>query len=180
MRKALGWIAAGALIVALAIVPEFLTATVAYAQTAVVAVADPQPGWLTDIETAMYALAGTAVAAAITWASTYVTAHYHVSIEQKWRDALHSAIMSGILLGLKRIGYSGMPDSAVITPDMQAKVIGTAVSYAKQSVPAAITGLKATDAGVDQLATAKLEGVLSGLILPAAGGAPTPAPASSS
>lgn len=161
--------------------PLLLIATAAFAQTVVVA----EPTIWDNLQAAVYTALGLVVTAAITWGATWVRAKFKVDIEQKWRDALHSAIMSGILLGLKQVGFSdkagSLTQAAGVIPKIsdvdKNAVVNVAVDYARNSVPEAIKGLMPKgDVGgiIAGLAKGKLEGVLGG-ILPAvaAGGLTT-------
>ena len=104
-----------------------------------------------DLNTVIAAIAPqilTAVGALLTvligWAADTARRKWGIQIEQAHREALHSAIMTGVKLALQR-GMSG-PQAAEL-----------AVGYARASVPDAIAALGARDDVLANLARAKLQ-----------------------
>lgn len=103
-----------------------------------------------DLNTVIAAIAPqllTAVGALLTvligWAADTARRRWGIQIEQAHREALHSAIMTGVKLALQR-GMSG-PQAAEL-----------AVGYARASVPDAIAALGARDDVLANLARAKM------------------------
>ncbi|GGW23921.1 hypothetical protein GCM10011452_09090 [Gemmobacter lanyuensis] len=103
-----------------------------------------------DLNTVIAAIAPqllTAIGALLTvligWAADTARRRWGIQIEQAHREALHSAIMTGIKLALQR-GMSG-PQAAEL-----------AVGYARASVPDAIAALGARDDVLANLARAKM------------------------
>lgn len=88
-----------------------------------------------------------AVAALVTlmlgWATMTLKRKWGIDIEARHREALHSAIMTGVRLGM----------DGKLTPS---EIIAQAVAYARQSVPDAIRGLGATEGVLADLALAKM------------------------
>lgn len=78
--------------------------------------------------------------------STLIKQRWGVEIEEKHRDALHSAIMSGLRSALQR----GEKDD---------EAISSAITYAHESVPDAIKALKPASTVLSSIATAKLREV---------------------
>jgi len=86
---------------------------------------------------------GALLAVLIGWAADTARRRWGIQIEQAHREALHSAIMTGVKLALQR-GMSG-PQAAEL-----------AVGYARASVPDAIAALGARDDVLANLARAKI------------------------
>lgn len=106
-----------------------------------------------DLNTVIAAIAPqilTAIGALLTvligWAADTARRRWGIQIEQAHREALHSAIMTGVKLALQR-GMSG-PQAAEL-----------AVGYARASVPDAIAALGARDDVLANLARAKIRDV---------------------
>ena len=91
-------------------------------------------------------------------------------IEANHRDALHSAIQTGIGYALSRIGQS-LPTTAVHT---KWPLVDAALAYIVKAVPDAVAHFGLTDAGLSKLVEGKLEQMLGmpnapdGLVAPAA------------
>lgn len=81
----------------------------------------------------MEAIAAVATAC-IAWAAAQARARWGLEIEARHREALHSAVMSGVRLALQR----GGTNSTGIVED--------AVGYVRRSVPDAVRSLKADEA----------------------------------
>ncbi|MFH5773619.1 hypothetical protein ACHFJ0_05155 [Paracoccus sp. NGMCC 1.201697] len=86
----------------------------------------------------------TVATVAITAASGYAMRKWGIEIQEKHRNALHSALMSGIEAALGR-GFTG--DAAV----------ADAIEHARRSVPDALKNLKPAADVLTNLAKAKLE-----------------------
>lgn len=164
----------------IAIIAYMLMIDAAMAQTVVV----EEPGFMGTIQGWIMTTLGGIVTLIIGWLATWAQSNFKVNIEQKWRDALHSAIMSGIMLGLKQVGFAnkamaagaampvgvgtGMvqPVPKPLTTGEQDIVVSVAVDYAKNSVKDAIKGLLPMDGTgiLAQMAKSKLEGILGGVL----------------
>lgn len=96
-------------------------------------------------------LIGAAVTALLGYAVTLIKAKTGIEIEAKHRDALHSAMTTGALLALAKLGI-GANKAALAT---------AAVDYAKTSVPDAIKKLSPSDGTLADLAAAKIQSVLT-------------------
>lgn len=83
----------------------------------------------------------------IAWAAATAKQRWGIEIEGRHREALHSAIMSGIRAAL----LAGMPKQAAVA---------SALAHVRVSVPDAIAALKPTDAVLTGLAEAKLKEAL--------------------
>lgn len=94
---------------------------------------------------------GAAVATGIAWVAAKANAKLGVDIEAKHREALHSAIMTGIRLALSK-GHIGNA------------AIREAQEYAKRSVPGAIGKLKPSREILSDLAAAKLQEVMRNVL----------------
>lgn len=101
---------------------------------------------LEEIATALTPLILQGAAALLTillaWATLTLKRKLGLDIEARHREALHSAIMSGVQAAL-----DGTPP---------AKIIEDAVVYARRSVPDAIAALSAPDSVLRKLAEAKM------------------------
>jgi len=86
----------------------------------------------------------TVATVAITAASGYAMRKWGIEIQEKHRNALHSALMSGIEAALGR-GYTGNA------------AVAEAIEYARRSVPDALGNLKPAADVLTDLAKAKLE-----------------------
>lgn len=106
---------------------------------------------MTDILTALVQallphaleILGAVLTVLIGWAADTARRRWGIQIEQAHREALHSAVMTGVKLALQR-GMSG-PQAAEL-----------AVGYARASVPDAIAALGARDDVLANLARAKM------------------------
>lgn len=75
-----------------------------------------------------YPTLGMLVAGAVAWAVKSFTTYTGIQIEAKHREALHSAIMTGIGLALAKYGINAT----------NKQIIAETVTYSQQSVPDAI------------------------------------------
>lgn len=96
-------------------------------------------------------LIGAAVTALIGYAVTLIKAKTGIEIEAKHREALQSALTTGALLALAKLGIGA--DKAALAE--------AAVDYAKASVPDAIKGLAPSADVLADLATAKVQAAMS-------------------
>ena len=97
----------------------------------------------------VFEAAGTLLMLVLTWASMTLKAKWGIEIEARHREALHSAIMSGVARAME----------GGLTREM---AIEAAVAYARQSVPDAIRYLTAPDGILFDLARAKLQQLVGG------------------
>ncbi|WP_423209090.1 hypothetical protein E2976_17745 [Paracoccus yeei] len=88
------------------------------------------------------------LAAMLAWASAKAKAKWGIDIEARHRDALHSAIMTGVRLALAK----GMDGPSVVT---------AALDHARLSVPDAINALGAGKTVLVNLAEAKMQEAVS-------------------
>lgn len=93
----------------------------------------------------------------IAWAAATAKQRWGIEIEGRHREALHSAIMSGIRGAL----LAKLPREAVVSD---------ALDYARASVPDALKALKPTDAVLNRIAEAKLKEVMDQVPLHLIGG----------
>ncbi len=84
------------------------------------------------------------LAAVLTWAAAKAKAKFGIDIEARHRDALHSAIMTGVRLALAK----GMSGPSVVT---------AALDHARLSVPDAINALGAGKTVLVNIAEAKMQ-----------------------
>ncbi|MDS9468224.1 hypothetical protein RGQ15_11665 [Paracoccus sp. MBLB3053] len=89
-------------------------------------------------------IAGLILTAVLTWAAAKAKAKWGIEIEARHREALHSAIMTGINLALSK----GLTAQAAVD---------AALDYATKSVPDAIGALKPSAETIADLAKAKLQ-----------------------
>lgn len=92
-------------------------------------------------------VAGTSLAAFLAWAANTARRRYGIEIEARHREALHSAIMSGIRLALAR----GLDEK---------KAISAAIRHAQASTPDAVAALKPGSGVLETIAEAKISEVL--------------------
>lgn len=102
----------------------------AYAQDAVGAAITTEP-WYSPILASVLALAGTVIAAAVTWAANDFRRRTGVEIDQKYQQFLQSALQNGMRYALEKSGW--LPGNA-IPPN----IMDLAKSYVKDSVPDAL------------------------------------------
>lgn len=136
------------LVAALVVVPA-----VAMAQTTTVV--SVSPIW-TYVEPTITAVASAIVLFLITLLANTVQKYLKVSIDASNRDALHSAIMSGINLGLDKVG--GKVNAANL--DVKNAVVAEAINWVETSVPGALAHFGITPDAIAALATAKLQALL--------------------
>lgn len=86
--------------------------------------------------------------AALTWASAWAKRKFNIDIEAKYRDGLHSALMTGARLAASR-QLTGQAAIALI------------VDYVRKSVPDALSSLKPSSTVLQDLAEAKLAEALA-------------------
>ena len=96
-------------------------------------------------------IAGAVATALIGYLVALVKARFGIEIEARHREALHSAMTTGMLLALSRLGV-GASKTALTT---------AAVEYAKASVPDALKKLAPSDGVLADLAVSKLQSILS-------------------
>ena len=77
---------------------------------------------------------------------------WHIDIEAKWQADLHQAAMTGVQLGLDKVGV-GLNG---VDPQSKVAVIAAATDHMISSVPGAIKGLKAGSDMLVSIAASKL------------------------
>lgn len=105
-------------------------------------------GILTAITPHIIELVSLALAAILAWLAAWLKLKFKIDIEAKHREALHSALMTGVRLALARYGATAS----------KGVVLGAAVDYAREAVPDAIKSLKVPDAKLSEIALSKLTG----------------------
>lgn len=170
MRKTLYAVAAAGAALALAAGPAFAQAAV------VVATKSPWQEFMDQVWAGILPTISVIVTGLLTLIALWVREKFKFSVSEDIQQTLHRAIMSGILFGLQRIGYSKMPEGATLTEEQRKIVVATALDYTKASVPGAVRDSNATDEKITKMAAGKVEGIESGLIVPdLPGSAPPPA-----
>lgn len=106
----------------------------------------------TQLQPALIDIVGVLIGAAILYVSNMIRQKTGLEIEARHREALHSALMSGVQAGL-RAGPTAARDV----------LIERAVAYAQASVPDAIRKLGPRDFILRQLAESKVNEVLTRL-----------------
>lgn len=100
---------------------------------------------LSAVLPALLDIAGLFLAALLSWLALKAKQKFAIDIEAAHRDALHTALMTGIRNALQKgIGGEG--------------AVKLAVTYATQSVPDAIHNLAPAEPILQAIARAKLEG----------------------
>ena len=103
-------------------------------------------------------LLGVLLTGIIGWAAAAARKKWGIEIEARYREALHSALLTGAQLAMKH--------------ELTGKAaIDLVLRYIKQSVPDAIGGLKPTPEVLTDLAKAKLEQVAQAKVKEATGAA---------
>lgn len=110
--------------------------------------------WEWAAENFIFPTAAAIITAAITWAAAAFTKWSGIQIEAKHREALHSALMTGVRMALERLG-AGFGQTA------KTNVALEAIGYVKTSVPDAIRHLGPDDAHLLAMADAKIQEALS-------------------
>ncbi|WP_444464249.1 hypothetical protein [Rhodobacter capsulatus] len=95
----------------------------------------------------MHALLSAIVGLIIAWAAATAKQRWGIEIEGRHREALHSAIMSGVRAAL----LARLPREAVVS---------AALDYTRASVPDALKALRPDDAVLTRIVEAKLKEVL--------------------
>ncbi|MFD2678030.1 hypothetical protein [Camelimonas lactis] len=100
---------------------------------------------------------GAVVAVAIGFLSVRVNKWFGVSIDQRQRDALQAAIMTGVHAALERIDAATGP----LIVDVKSKVISDGLSYVVNAVPDAIKHFKLSDDMIAEMVAARLNQIAS-------------------
>ena len=103
-------------------------------------------GFLTAAQPYALEILGLALTPAIFWASVQIARRSGLDIEQRHRDALHTALMTGARLALAK----------QLTA---AAAIDLVLSYVRQSVPDAVGKLNPPQSVLENLAKSKIEAV---------------------
>lgn len=94
-------------------------------------------------------LIGAAVTALLGYAVTLIKAKTGIEIDARHREALHSALTTGALLGLARLGVTASKDELAVA----------SVEYARSSVPGALARLAPSEDVLTNLALSKVQQV---------------------
>ena len=97
-------------------------------------------------------LIGAAVTALLGYAVTLLRARFGIEIEARNREALHSALTTGALLGLAKLGVTASKDD----------LAAASVEYARSSVPGALARLAPSNEVLTSLALSKVQQVTQG------------------
>jgi hypothetical protein len=123
------------------------------------ALAEQIPSTTVDLDPAVQSLLGyvsAAISALVAATIGILTARFYrwagINIEAKDREALHSAIMTGVNAGLGKV--AGMIGGRAV--DVHSTVLAEALRYVLASVPDAIRRFGLTDDRLRQMITAKL------------------------
>ncbi len=108
--------------------------------------------WWAVVEPFIMPLVSAIVAGLLAWLSTEVKRFLGIKIEAQHREALHSAVMSGVAAALTRMSKSAQ-DARI---EIKADVVRDAILWAERSVPDAIKALGVTPEDIANLAAAKL------------------------
>lgn len=97
------------------------------------------------------------VAVAIGFISARLYSLLGINIEAKHREALHSAIMTGVNAGLAKV--SDLIGGKAV--DVKSSAVAEAVNYVLGAVPDAVKFFGLTEAKLSEMVTAKLQGQLA-------------------
>ncbi len=132
----------------------------AFAQATGVGPAPAEPGLavliLRTFQPIIVEIASVIVTICIALVSAKFSQKLGVDIQAKWQSDIHTAAMTGVQVGLSRLGA---PADQPLGDAAREAVIGYAVQHMRQSVPDAIKGLKVADDVLVRVPTAKLEAV---------------------
>lgn len=104
------------------------------------------------VEPYIRALADVVITGLIGWGAVLIKSWTGIQIEARHREALHSALMTGVTKALARLGVR----AEGLTVDLRSQVLAEAVEWAEAAVPDAIAHFGMTPDRVAALATAKL------------------------
>lgn len=109
-----------------------------------------------------------AVGSVLTVGITFLCARFYaltgLNIEARNREALHSALMTGVNAALSKV--SDLIGGQAI--DVRSTAVAETVNYVMGAVPDAIRGLGLSDARLREMAASKLQQVITGTGLPVA------------
>ncbi|OHV85819.1 hypothetical protein LCM4579_00160 [Ensifer sp. LCM 4579] len=105
-------------------------------------------GILTAVMPHVLELTSLAVTALVAWLAAWLKLKFKIDIEARHREALHSALMTGVRLALARYGVTAKREV----------VLGAAVDYAREAVPDAIKSLRVDGGKLGEIALSKLGG----------------------
>lgn len=90
--------------------------------------------------------------AALGWLATLLQKKVNIDLTQSSRDALHSALTTGINLALSKL----QPEGGKLTLDVKDKTIAQAITWAETSVPEAIQHFGLTPDALRSMVASKL------------------------
>ncbi|WP_201829522.1 hypothetical protein [Microvirga zambiensis] len=100
----------------------------------------------------VFMLASAAVVGILTWLTNIVKQWTGIQIEAKHREALHSAMMTGVAAALAK----GRLKASEVSIDAKSVIIKEAVEWAQRSVPDALNALGASPSALAELAASKI------------------------
>ena len=108
--------------------------------------------WIKILEPYALTLLSVVATAIIGWVAALIQRSTGITIEAKYRDSLHSALVTGISAGLTKLDAR----AADVSIDTKSQLITDAIRWAQKSVPDAIKALGASPDDLAKLAAAKL------------------------
>jgi hypothetical protein len=90
-----------------------------------------------DMEPMILSVVSVIITGLIGWAATLFQSATTIKIQDSWREAIHSAAMTGITAALHRFDGS----AGDLTPAGKTAIIGDASNWVLRSVPEAVKGL---------------------------------------
>jgi len=115
----------------------------------------------TQVRDVVYLGLGTLVTGLITWLATWLRDKFKIEIEAKHREALHQAIMTGLMLALKKAGIE-KEGLSLMSATQKREIVDVALAHVNTSTPDALKGLNTTttSTAVNNIANAKLEAIV--------------------
>ena len=100
----------------------------------------------------IFMLVSAAVVGLLTWLTNIIKQWTGIQIEARHREALHSAMMTGVAAALAR----GRIKASEVTVDVKSQIVKEAVGWAYRSVPYALNALGASPEALAELAISKI------------------------
>ena len=127
----------------------------AYAQAAAVATPDTTISalpWIKVIEPYLLTAFSVIVTAIIGWVAALIQRSTGITIEQKYRDSINTALTNGVNMALSALDKRAVD----VKLDVKSQVIADAVNWAGSKVPDAVKALGVSSDDLARLASAKL------------------------
>lgn len=112
--------------------------------------------WFSDIRGTIEAVVSVVVGLILSFLSWLVKKNLGISIDAKYRDALQTALMNGVHLGLDHVEAATAGDKF----DLRSDIAARAVTYAHDFASGAIKHFKLDDAALAEMARAQLAKLL--------------------